>query len=338
MRRVNAVGYYGWDNFGDELFRAAIQHNRELIWGEGARVRSFTAPRLLHQNLGPVGRITRVVETLLGAAWADTVALCGGSVLEDLKGTQRMRDGLQKRGKSIEALGVSLGPWRSPEARERVRAYVAGMNRVVVRDRASQIRLGDPVAVGGDLAALYPMPTTPRSSRDYLTICISRDSRASLEDLVSLLSVLVRDVDIPIKLLALNVRRSHGDLELSTDIQSRLRDVHQDIEVLRFQTIDQSIRIIAGSRAVWSQRLHGLIAAYLCEVPILALSHHQKITDFATDIGLPDRFLRESLVPDEAVVAAAAETLYGAPGWSTSPDDYKAATAAAMRESRAREN
>ncbi len=331
MRRVHAVGYYGWDNFGDELFRAAIDRNRELLWGKGARVRSFVAPRVLHQNLGPVGRATRIVEALLGAVWADTVALCGGSVLEDVRGTQRMRRRLQKRGQTVEALGVSLGPWRSPDARERVRTYIAGMRRVVVRDSASQERFPGPVVVGGDLAALYPMPIVPREERGYLTICVSRDSRASIQDVAALLSALLTNVSLPVKLLALNVRKSHGDLEWSHELRERLSEVHGDIEVHGFETIDQTIDVIARSRAVWSQRLHGVIVAYLCDVPLLALSHHQKITDFGRDVGLPQRFLHHTLTADEATREAASETLLGRTEWGVAPAAYRAATIDALR-------
>lgn len=331
MRRVHAVGYYGWDNFGDELFRAAVERNRELLWGDDARVRSFVAPRALHQDLGPVGRITRIVETLLGAVWADTVALCGGSVLEDVRGTQRIRGRLQRRGQTIEALGVSLGPWRSPEARERVRAYISGMTRVVVRDAASQERFDDHVVVGGDLAALYPMPVVPSAERTHLTICISRDSRASIEDIATLLGSLLADVALPVKLLALNVRRSRGDLEWSRELRDRLTHVHDDIEVIAFETLDQTIDVIARSRAVWSQRLHGVIVAYLCDVPVLALSHHQKITDFARDIGLPQRFLRDTLATDTAIREAANDTLDGAPQWGVAPATYRASTIEALR-------
>ena len=330
-RRVHAVGFYGWDNFGDELFRAAIQRNRELLWGEGVRVRSFVAPRWLHQDLGPVGQVTRIAEALLGALWADTVALCGGSVLEDIRGTQRIRGQLQRRGQSIEALGVSLGPWASPDARERVRAYVSSMRRVVVRDRASQVRFDGSVAVGGDLAALYPMPVIPVQERDYLTICVSRDSHASIEDVAALLSTLLADVSLPVKLLALNVRKSRGDVEWSHELRERLREVHGEIEVVAFETIDQTIDVIARSRAVWSQRLHGVIVAYLCDVPVLALSHHQKITDFARDIGLPQRFLRDSLSADGGTREAASDTLLGGTAWGVAPEAYRASTIDALR-------
>lgn len=330
--RVNAVGYYGWDNFGDELFRAAIEVEKERIWGAGTRIRSFVTPiRALHQNLGPVGALTRFIESLLGAVWADTIAMCGGSVLQTVRGTQTLRDRLAKLGNTrLEALGVSLGPWSSEEARQLVLGHVARMDRAVVRDRASASRAGTGIRVGGDLAALYPMPVTPRAERSHLTICISNDSKASIDALVSLLSELLPGVTLPVKLLALNVRRGHGDVEISHTIAARLAAVHPDIEVLTFDSVDQTIEIISRSRAVWSQRLHGVIAAYLCEVPVLALSHHQKITDFARDIELPDRFIRQDLGLDEELRGAARATLESGPHARVSPAAYRALTRDAL--------
>ena len=338
MRRINAVGYYGWDNFGDELFRAAVQHNRELIWGRGTEVRCFVTPiRALHQNIGPVGGATRYMEMLLGVLWADTIALCGGSVLEDVRGTQQSRAKLAKARHRIEGLGVSLGPWASDDAKQRVQRYMQRMDRVVVRDRASRDRVGSSVTLGGDLAALYPMPTVPSPERKHLTICISKDSRSTADALVHLLAGLLRDVEMPVKLLALNVRKVHGDVEMTHEVRRRLLPHHQDIEVLQYESIDQTIDVIARSKAVWSQRLHGLIVGYLCEVPILALSHHRKISDFASHIGLAERFLRETLELDDTVLAAAAESVTALPSWTVTPEDYKRRTAAAMASRQGRD-
>ncbi|WP_336648661.1 polysaccharide pyruvyl transferase family protein [Microbacterium sp. MMO-10] len=336
MRRINAIGYYGWDNFGDELFRAAIQRNRELLWGPGARVRSFITPvPALHQNLGVLGRATRLIEAIIGAVWCDTIALCGGSVLEDVRGTQRTRSGAFRKRRSIEGIGISLGPWATPAAKERVRDYVAKMDRVVVRDIASRGRIGTDVTVGGDLAALYPMPIVPASQREYLTICVSNDSKESVDDVVEFFSRLLPSVDMPVKLLALNVRPRLGDVEFAQEIHRRLNAYHPDIELHRYETIDQTIALIASSQAVWSQRLHGLIVAYLCDVPILALSHHRKISDFSAHIGLPARFLCESLVFDEAIGLAARESLTGIRAWAITPSEYKEATRAAFDMTRA---
>lgn len=332
MKRVNVVGYYGWDNFGDDLFRVAVKRNRELIWGPGARVRSFVTPiRALHQNLGVVGQATRLAETLVGALWADTIALCGGSVLEDVQGNQRVRDRLLRGRRAVEALGVSLGPWKSESAMARVRGYVLQMERVVVREQASKDRIGESVAVGGDLAALYAMPTIPPDERDYLTVCISRDSGATVDELVTVLGALLPRVDIKVKFLSLNVRRGHGDIEFTRSIYSRVRHLHPEIELVKYESLDQTIDVIAHSRAVWSQRLHGIIVAYLCEVPFIALSHHQKITDFARHIGLAPRFLRESLIVDDELRAVAEDSITSSAPWTMSPTQYRKTTIDALR-------
>lgn len=327
MKRVNAVGYYGWGNFGDELFRAAIEHSKDLIWGEGTKVRSFVTPiRSLHQSQSPMGAATRLIASLWGALWSDSIALCGGSVLEDLRGTQQMRSLIARRHRSVEGLGISLGPWASDRAELKVKEYVSKMDRVVVRDKASQDRVGGNVILGGDLAALYPMPVVPRESRQHLTICVSNDSGADLEELVQLFSVLLAGVEIPVKLLALNVRQEHGDIEISNALRDRLQAGHSDIEVIQYETIDQTIDVLANSHAVWSQRLHGLIVAYLCDVPFLALSHHQKISDFTEYIKLPKDYVRGDLSVEGQIVRAAADTLRSTPQWGLAPKDYKRIT------------
>ena len=334
MKRVNAVGYYGWGNFGDELFRAAIEYRKDLIWGEGTRLRTFVNPvKTVHQNLGLVGTASRLIASLAGALWADTIALCGGSVLEDLRGTQQIRSKIARRGRSVEGLGISLGPWASEDARLKVRNYVKQMDRVVVRDEASKTRIKGNVILGGDLAALYPMPELPLEDRQHLTICISNDSGTNVDKLTEYFSVLLADVRIPVKLLALNVRREHGDIELTQELAKRLSTNRLDIEVVQYETIDQTIGVIASSQAVWSQRLHGLIVAYLCEVPILALSHHQKISDFCDYIELPRDFVREDFSVDDFLVRAAIATLNTKPQWGLSSKDYKQVTLDAFTKS-----
>lgn len=331
MKRVHAVGFYGWGNFGDELFRAAIDLNKEQIWGEGVIVKNFVTPvDFLHQNVGPIGSTTRILELAIGSIWADTIALCGGSLLEDVRGTERLRRSLARHGKSVVGLGVSLGPWSSSHARQRVKEYVETMDTVVVRDRASMDRIGGQVVLGGDLAALYPMPITREDSRDYLTICVSRDSGSTVEELFHILSRLLPLVRMPVKLLALNVRPAHGDVELTRELRDRLSEHHPDVQSLEFESIDQTVEIISKSRSVWSQRLHGLIVAYLCKVPVLALSHHQKIADFAEHIGLSPRFVRHDLEVDDDLLSAAAESINNPTQWSLSPDTYRRLTAAAI--------
>ncbi|MGD7733882.1 polysaccharide pyruvyl transferase family protein [Propionibacteriaceae bacterium G57] len=322
-KRVQAVGYYGWGNFGDELFRRTVQLRSDLLWGRQATVRSFVAPgQALRTSAGALGSLVRTGEMVAGGLWSDTIALCGGSVLEDVRGTQKWRDRLFGQSRSIEALGVSLGPWRTDEARARSIEYVRKMDRVVVRDRASADRIGAGVILGTDLAALHPMPSRPAEHRRYLTICLSNDSGATSAQLVAMLRPMLSAVAVPVKILALNVHPRRGDLALSHAVRDGLSGLGLDMTVEAFESVDQTIDIIAGSAAVWSQRLHGIIVAYLCHVPFLAFGHHAKISDFAQDVGLDEVRLIRELVPGDAVVAAGRSTLSGSAGWALSPQDY----------------
>lgn len=322
-RRVNAVGFYGWENFGDELFRESISLNRELLWGPRVKVRSFVFPiKRLHQSSSRLGSLVRFTEMIVGGVWADRISFCGGSVLEDLTGNSKARFHLFGKTRKIEALGVSLGPWASEEAETRVQEFVGTLERVVVRDQASHKRSRNDVVLGADLAALHPMHSVPDTQRTHITICPSKDSGCSALELVDFLTPLLVDQIEPVRILALNARALKGDIEFSEEIARLLvaRGIVTSVEV--FDSVDSAIRLIASSRAVWSQRLHGFIVAYLCDVPALALAHHQKIIDFAEDIGLAQTHITPSLLPSEQMLLAAQETMEGIRPWSLHPHQY----------------
>lgn len=323
MKRINAIGYYGWLNFGDELFRESIQLNKKLLWGEDVVVRSFIFPiKSARQNEGLVGRSVRALEDLLGGLWGEVIAYCGGSIFEDLGGTQRLREKIFRRSRVFEAIGVSLGPWESDLAKERVLEHITSMRRVVVRDSASMVRGGDTLRLGADLAALYPMPELSIADRRGVTICVSNDSGVSAEQLADFLHPLLAIATEPITLLALNVRPVIGDVELSEAVSNLLADKGINAEVVLFTSVQQTIQIISQSCTVWSQRLHGVITAYLCGVPILALGHHSKIIDFADDISLDQSAVSELTVVSEELIIAARTSLEGEPNWGVSTTDY----------------
>ncbi|WP_336660483.1 polysaccharide pyruvyl transferase family protein [Leucobacter sp. USHLN153] len=322
--RVNAVGYYGWGNFGDELFRAVVTSHAERFWGEGAIVRTFVFPSIaLRTSAGIVGRAVRAGEAIIGGLWADRVAFCGGSVLSAVSGTAALRLRWFGKRDALEAWGVSVGPFRDGDAAHEVAALLGSMRSVVVRDAKSVERSPVPVHLAGDLAALHPMPRIEESQRAGLTICPSVDAGESPNEVASAIRTLLPERHAgSITLLALNSRRNGGDVRFCEEVRRALAASGIVSRVEHFTTIEQVLRRIAHSRAVWSQRLHGLIAAYLCDVPVFVMTHHAKLDDFSADIGLRDEFVLAGVEPRAHHVSAARETLRGFRGWTVDPELY----------------
>lgn len=320
-RRVQAVGYYGMGNYGDDLFRAVVARHAPSLW-PGATVRTWAPQRPgLNARGGVVGQAARLAGATAGAAWADTFALCGGSVLHEVTGVQRLRSRL-KSVRRFEALGVSVGPF--PADPGPVLRFLDSFDRVVVRDPASRARAGRDYPVGGDLAALCDdlRPHGPRSGK--IVVCPSRDAQVDAPEIARQVLSSLPDRDMPVAVLALNYHPEKGDETLSHEVARLLREQRcTHVRTPTYRVLGQRgvASMLASASAVWTQRLHAGIVAYLVGTPFLIVSHHDKCRDFASDIGLaPDLVLDKH----QDWRAAAALTLDPTEHWTMDADDYRA--------------
>lgn len=314
--RVHAIGYVGMGNLGDELFADVALSG--MLW-PGADVRLF-APRQpgAWSSDSLLGRGLRASATVAGAAWADTFALVGGSVLQDLNGTTRLRDALAA-GRRQEAIGVSIGPFRDDAARRRVLAHLDRCERVIVRDPASAARAGRDLVMGGDLAALHPLLQAPGPGGETLVVCPSAPARTQPDALAAALAATGERP--PVIVLGLDSHPRLGDGDECRRVAAALAP-HAGSVVVETSAqlgIAGTLARIGGARAVWSERLHGAIVAHLLGIGFALRTHHAKCTDLADTIGLAD----ERRVTDDWRDAAVS-TLAGGSGTTMSPDAARA--------------
>lgn len=60
----------------------------------------------------------------------------------------------------------------------------------------------------------------------------------------------------------------------------------------------KTLRAIASSGFVFTDRLHGAIVAHICGVPFRLSKHHQKCVDLLSDLGHPDAAPERSYAAD----------------------------------------
>lgn len=296
-RRVHTVGSYGFKNFGDDLFVDTLRENSSHLW-PGASVRTLVpSASKLYATESKVGALVRLGTAAAGIAWADAIAYCGGSILQDVRGVERIRQVLIG-GRRLQALGVSVGPFPSNDAAVRVRDLLARAERLVLRDNASLRRMEglglstDGVAVGGDLVALSGL-IQARKAKNYITICPSAAAHSRIDELaeqardaVAAFERTTRDRP-SVLVLALCQQSNSNDMELCRPLADSLASNGLSVRVESYTHIGlaRTCKLIAESRMVWSQRLHGGIVAYLSDVPFLLVGHHAKCVDFMSDIG-----------------------------------------------------
>lgn len=303
-RRVQAVGSYGYQNFGDDLFVETLLQRSDEIW-HGAKMRTFS-PLKSNSYAQPntLGLLLRTSTALAGLVWADTISLCGGSIMQDVKGIARWRQ-QALRFKRAEALGVSIGPFPNREAENRVRKLVHNLDRLVVRDNSSVDRasaLGiqqDKVLLGGDLVALNRSIRSSPSTAGSITICPSAASRTEYSKLYQQVKDGLQQVTNHqkvrpnVNILALASTPTANDEPLCRQLVEGLEKLGYSVEFVAYSKVGVSgvTKILAESSMVWSQRLHGAIVSYLSDVPFLLDGHHEKCIDFAEDIQLNPELL-----------------------------------------------
>lgn len=302
--RVQLLGYFGWGNFGDDLFRETCEDHAAALWPDST-VRAFESARANFSESRFLAPARRLGTTLAGALWADTFAYCGGSVFSHLTGTSRLRTRYFSS-HAFEALGVSVGPFASSQDHREVVNALGEFDRVVVRDQESYDRLAGNCVLGGDLASLSrrfdPVPgVAAPSSEQRLTICPSFAAGESAAQIVADLrtslagseTALDAGPDLEITILTLNTHPRLGDGELSAEIAAGLQEHGWNVGVVDYGRVGITgvIEVLRSSDLVWSQRLHGAIASYLLGVPVAVVDHHEKCGAFARDIGLAPQFL-----------------------------------------------
>lgn len=324
-QRVAIAGYFGMRNFGDDLFVSLARLHHEALW-QNSVVRTFTPQESgLHSKFGHIGSMDRAIRAAVSTLWADRVVLFGGSVLSEVRGTTRLR---AAHARKLEALGVSIGPFRNSQDEREVAQLMSALERLVVRDRSSEAM--SPNAVyGGDIAGLIPetLLAAPGScTRDDLVVAPSSDSHDTENFGRRVLNTL-RNTPLAerpqVSVVALNCHPTVGDVEEAERLGASLRSSGCTVRVLRYDELGLTgtLSLLAGACAVWSQRLHGAIVAYLADVPFVIAGHHSKCIDFARDVELASALIVDG--NGDGLEESGPISLHAHSPWKLSVDAYR---------------
>ncbi|OFT44127.1 hypothetical protein HMPREF3159_15930 [Brachybacterium sp. HMSC06H03] len=305
MKTIAVVGYFGWGNFGDQLFLDTVRRRREELWPGSSEILALTTRDLgRHATTGPLGALVRAAHSLRILRRADVLAYCGGSVFTDVSGVDALRRRL--RPDRVQALGVSVGPFADEQARQDVKQYLGEFERIVVRDDSWTLLQedlpllpepvdGPPAGIeqGGDLAALSPLITRAADDeRSGLVVCPSAAADADVDLLAEQVlqarrAMRLRGLPAPVRLLALNGHPRNGDEQLVRALAAALRDQGVECTTSSFLEIglERTAAMLGSASLVLSQRLHGAIVAYLSGGRFLMLDHHAKCRAFVEDIS-----------------------------------------------------
>lgn len=287
------AGYYGFMNFGDDLFRDVLSSALEI--------KEWANPRVSSNTLSAAPKLTRNFGAVKNILQARSITLGGGSILGSksrfsIREVEAIVSGF--KGVPYAAIGVGLLENRQ----ENTFHSISKMSWVGLRSEREYMELREdhsnihyttdiayatfnyrPQAVGASTRS-DALTIIPAGVGNLGAICHSKKE----------LGLWIRgnvlrfsNANLRVKILLLQPG-NQADTAACKALAAELKEHGVSSETVIHSGSDQTIQQIAGSAFVFTDRLHGAIVSHLCRVPFRLSIHHQKCSDFLADISHPD--------------------------------------------------
>jgi len=299
MRKINGydvlAGYYGFSNFGDDLFRDIL--SQSLSQEPWARL------RISENRPGPQARYARNIRAIANILGARSLTLGGGSILgarPPFSIRHLEMAAVQWKSMTYTAIGVGL----LENLKSTPKNMLAQLSWVGLRSEAEYLTLRQyypHVHYMSDLAYAAPrillkadiqvkeaagnkeISIIPASVGQLGQAAFNRDYlQAWLQG--NLGPYIARGKRIKILLLQPQNKADSALCKIFKEEISKLGDVRQFDHRDAVETLHE----IASSAFIFTDRLHGGILAHVCGVPFRLSQHHVKCIDLLTDIQHPD--------------------------------------------------
>lgn len=294
-KTIGLVGFFGWGNFGDELFIETFKH---WLGGE------FNLKVLNDLTVKPY--FSRPLDQVLKGV--DAIVIGGGdlvmpwTVSELYWKTEYLR-------LPVYIVGVGVPTWKgsNPAAIQRQAAFFQHPNvrLIEARDRESAEwitkHLQPKIEVGSsaDIVFSLPMPKAARPAGKPLLGVVTRDRKGEPDDLTNLRALCAKaeELGFGVRHLVLGVADvGQRDLARAADLEVPQK------EVFSSESLWDLCRGIGECYALASMKFHGTVVAVAYGVPSLVLSPTDKsrnlmrmierpeLVSSIADKKLPDRF------------------------------------------------
>jgi polysaccharide pyruvyl transferase WcaK-like protein len=272
--KVDFTGYYGMNNFGDDLFGAICSAAARHYWSAEPRLvgpaipgvaSRYTMPHWYparaYGATGALGKASRFYSFLRATEGPDVLVMGGGSVITARESFRKpmMLSAQRRRGLQLAAVGVSIGPFPDAASEDSAAAFLEHFSYVAVRDRrsyelAERMGLAGRTHNGRDLAGLLPL-LLPEPEREDRARAAERPLRIGLAPcnykagsgypapdpatwqagLVEALHRLARQRRLQVDVFSVNEHPSHGDYALAQTLCQALRERGIGAETLRYR-------------------------------------------------------------------------------------------------------
>ncbi len=292
--KIAALGYYGFDNLGDEAVLAGIRTALRTPFPDAQLLvlsNDAAATTSLHPGVATANR-WRWREALTALQGTDLFIFGGGSLLQDATSARSvlwyalMALLARKRSKRVLWWGQGVGPLSAPLSKRLVRGIGNQADAITVRDEKSaqllkEIGVRRSIEVVADPAfALDPLP----ASQPTGTLVALRHWPGVSPEMLA--------------------RASGSALAIPMHLPDDLT-VHADLPTFNWRREQASVQEVLGRFAAAeltvAMRLHALIFSARCATPFVALSYDPKVEALARATGQSDALLAADTATAESL-------------------------------------
>jgi len=318
--KIAFTGYYGMNNYGDDLFVLASVYGANKYWGVspeiiGSKVKGINADfkvtksEKLYSGGGILNKLFRMQVMLAAFIKNDNIILAGGSTISSDTSirmrrfqSQLMDLGLAK----MSAIGVSIGPFSTKKDFNKAKKLLNKFEYISVRDQKSydtlkEMKILTPFILGRDIAGVIPLLSIEKKTANTpkilgVSICnyesftggsLEQENERNQAIISAIKRIGVENKNsIIVKVCVLNTHSELGDITVSNELLKELEKhgINNQVVIYGEDPLQMWEEIVTCD-VFFSVRLHGAITAYLGEVPFALVEYHEKCTSFLNDIG-----------------------------------------------------
>ncbi|MFT4592400.1 MAG: polysaccharide pyruvyl transferase WcaK-like protein [Phycisphaerales bacterium] len=309
--KITFIGYYGFDNYGDDLFAVTCLKASNRFWPKitakthikinrnNERNEPITRTiKTLYQQGSMFGSLVRLVCLARAVFFSNMIIFGGGSVFSS-SGTKTTRRLLTLATKfkfvKIAAVGVSFGPFLNKKDELSCLSLLKTFSFISTRDQKSYEELKKSGVPGKlissrDLAGVYrslagPLPHIQDGFIGIAPCFVAGDDSWQNEILFKAFVDYVESINLKVRVFVLNTHKIWGDYSSAAALCKELKG--RNIEFETYVSSEGPSLIwekIAECEQMVSVRLHGAVTAYLNNIPFLLIEYHKKCTEFNNDV------------------------------------------------------
>ena len=300
MKKVVISGYYGFNNFGDEI---SLQVIVKTLQSQGIDITVLSSnPEMTVLNHGVMSLYTFSIFDIIRQIFvSDALISGGGSLLQDKTSIKSFLYYIfviliaKILGKKIIIFSQGLTPLKNTYL-EKVLSYVLNnVSYISLRDTQSKdyaLKIGvHPSKINTFCDCVWALEKKAIERENNIVIQL-RDWEDLTEEKLDILARMVAN-QFPSSSIRLLSLQDNKDLDVLTSLANKLKKFNLDVKIFQGLNINQIEDVIASAKYLIAMRYHACLLGIKYNIPTLALSYDEKVRNLAQKFNLSYIYLDE---------------------------------------------